>query len=78
MDIANNFVGKLRAGQADIRSWGQSTLSRVNHDGSTYYYDLPSGTTLADFKSAAEVAFRMDATFARVSPSEGFYRVDFD
>lgn len=77
MNIADHFVGQLKAGQADVESWHGSRLARVEHDGSTFFYDLPEHTTLEDFKIAAEVAWEQDADYAEIWGSEGYARVAF-
>jgi hypothetical protein len=77
MDISDHFIGKLKAGQADMDNLHDSKLARVEHDGSTWFYDLPAGTTLEDFKVAAEVAWDRDADYAEIWGSEGYARVSF-
>lgn len=78
MDIADHFVGKLKAGQADIQNWHGSRLARVEHDGSTFFYDIPESITLEEFKIAAEVAWERDADYAEIWGSDGYARVSFD
>lgn len=77
MKLADHFIGQLKSGQADVESWHESKFARVEYDGSTWFYDLPSDTTLEDFKIAAEVAFEMDADYAEIWGSDGFARVAF-
>jgi len=78
MNIADHYVGKLKAGQADIENWKGSGLARVEHDGSTFFYDVPEDTTLEEFKIAAEVAWERDADFAEIWGSNGYAVVSFD
>lgn len=78
MNISNHFVGKLSAGQADIENLTGSQLARIEYDGSTWFYDMPEGTTLEEFKVAAEVAWGRDCAYAEIWGSDGFARVSFD
>lgn len=77
MNIADYFVGKLKTGQADFEDWKGSGLARVEHDGSTFFYDLPEGTTLEEFKIGAEVAWDQDCDHAEIWGSDGYAVVSF-
>ncbi|WP_288927210.1 hypothetical protein [uncultured Maritimibacter sp.] len=78
MELRHFFVGKLKAGQHDIEQLRDSRLARVEHDGTTWFYDLPPNTTLEEFKVAAEVAWERDCDYAEIWGSDGFARVAFD
>ncbi len=79
MNIADYFVGKLKAGQADFEGWHGSRLARVEHDGSTWFYDPPEKTQpLEQFKIAAEVAWGMDSDCAEIWGTDGYARVSFE
>lgn len=77
MEIADYFVGKLKAGQGDLDNLKASGYARVEHDGSTYFYDIPEDVTLEQFKISAEVAWGLDSDYAEIWGSDGFARVVF-
>lgn len=77
MKLSDHFVGQLRAGDPDTDGLRDSQFARVEHDGSTWFYNLPTGTTLEEFKLAAEVAWDQDADYAEICGSDGYARVSF-
>jgi len=76
--ISDFFVASLKQGQPDHDGLMQSRLARVEHDGSTWFYDLPDSVTLEDFKIMAEVAWEKDCEYAEIWGSDGFARVVFE
>lgn len=77
MNIADHFVGVLKSGQADVECWSDTRFARVEHDGATHFYDVPEGTTLEEFKVAAEVAWDQDADYAGIWGKDGYAIVSF-
>lgn len=78
MNIADFFVGKLKAGQADVHGWQESDLARVEQDGWTFFYSMPDRMKLGEFQIEAEIVWGQDAEYAGLyGPNEAF-RVSFE
>lgn len=78
MKLSDYFAGRLRAGEPDFENLKETRFARVQFDGSTWFYDLPEGTSLEEFKIAAQVAWGRDCDYAEIWGSDGYAIVAFD